>query len=275
MLVIKNHIHIGVSEPFCVLHASDTHLTCADERENERKLVLAEKRGLRMASAEKDLAFLREKAQAENRTIVYTGDLIDFVSELNFEKAKQFSDETDLFMVAGNHEFSLYVGEAKEDAAYRNQSLGRVQQLFRNDIRCSARMIGGVNFVGIDNSYYLIEQEQLAFLRQEAEKDAPVVLALHVPLFTEELYGFSRKGERSPASLMSVPDALMQDYEPYRAQQQRQDATTAQAYDFIMHCKNIKAVLSGHLHENFEGMLNSTTLQLVTGRSTVREICID
>ena len=51
--------------------------------------------------------------------IIHTGDLIDFVSLANLERAERFISENDCFTVAGNHEFSLYVGEAKEDAASR------------------------------------------------------------------------------------------------------------------------------------------------------------
>ena len=63
-------------------------------------------------------------------------------------------------MAAGNHEYSLYVGEAWEDAAYRNQSLATVQEAFINNIRMAARVIGGVNFVALDDGYYLFEEEQ-------------------------------------------------------------------------------------------------------------------
>ena len=96
-----------------------------------------------------NLQFLKNKAATENKTIIYTGDLIDFVSELNIEKAKEFTDSVDIFMSAGNHEFSLYLGEEKEDAAYRNRSLPKVQTAFKNNLRYSSREINGVLFVFI------------------------------------------------------------------------------------------------------------------------------
>ncbi len=273
--IIKNHLHIGAREPFCVLHASDTHLHYADSRETQRKLELAQLRKSKMSTAVSDLEFIKEKTQKEQRTLIYTGDLIDFVSELNFEKAKEFCDSVDIFMSAGNHEFSHYLGEAKEDAAYRNLSLDRVQQIFRNDIRCSSRIINGVNFVAIDNSYYLFEKEQLEFLKKETEKEHPVILVVHIPLYTREFYDFSITYDNDPANLMSVPEDLMQNYIPHRFEQQKQDDITAQAYSFIVNCKNIKAILSGHLHKNFEGKLSENTYQITTGISTVREIYID
>ncbi len=275
MEIIKNYLHIGVKEPFCVFHASDTHIAFADNRETERKITLSEQRKIHFPSAEADLEFLKKKAQMEQRTIIYTGDLIDFVSELNFEKAEAFCNSVDIFMSAGNHEFSHYLGEAKEDATYRNISLARVQKIFRNNIRCSSRIIGGVNFVAIDNSYYIFEKEQLDFLKKETEKEYPVILCVHVPLYTKEFYDFEIKSEGDPAYLMSVPEELMQNYSPYRFEQQLQDETTAQAYNFIVNCRKVKAILSGHLHENFEGRVNGKIYQITTGCSTVREIFID
>lgn len=275
MEVIKNYIHIGVKKPFCVLHASDTHLTFCDNRNDQRKNELAKNRLKGFLSAECNLEYLKNKALSEQRTVIYTGDMIDFVSEMNLEKAKEFSSSVDCFMSAGNHEFSLYVGEAKEDAAYRNQSLSKVQDAFNNNIRCSSRIIGGVNFVAVDNSYYLIDKDQLDFIISETKKSYPVILAVHTPVFTKELYDFSRRNGGGPAYLMSVPEELMTDYSTHRYEQQKEDDITAQAYAYIINCENIKAILAGHLHDNFEGLIKNRIQQFVTGCSTVREIYID
>lgn len=275
MNILRNEIHIGVEKPFCVLHASDTHLTYADARDGQRKLDLAEGRAKAFPDAEQNYDFLIEKAKSENRPIIYTGDLIDFVSELNLEKASRIVQETDFYMAAGNHEFSLYVGEAFEDEAYRNQSLAKVQSIFKNDIRCSSAQIGGVNFVFIDNSYYLFDRKQLDFLKAETEKALPVILCVHTPLYNRTFYDYERDGKSAPAYLMSVPEELMADYSEHRYRQQKEDAVTHEAYEFIMQCKNIKAILSGHLHKNFVAMLTEGCEQLVTGCGTVREIYID
>ena len=67
----------------------------------------------------------------------------------------------------------------------------------------------------------------------------------------------------------------MKDYSADRYEQQKEDEITAQAYSFIINSKKIKAVISGHLHENFEGKLTEDIYQITTGRSTVREIYFD
>ncbi len=274
MKVLKNHIRIGIEKPFTVLHASDTHIAYADNRNDERKIKLAEQRTNHFPDARENLEFIKNKAISENRTLIYTGDLIDFVSELNLEKAKEFTDSVDVFMAAGNHEFSLYLGEEKEDAAYRNRSLPNVQTVFKNNIRFSSREINGVLFVALDNSYYLIDEEQLAFLKAECGRGLPVILCMHTPLYTRELYDYSREWEPVPAYLMSVPEELMQDYSEDRYIQQKQDKPTADAFDFIVNCNEIKALITGHIHQDYVGLINGK-IQIASDISTLREIYID
>ncbi len=274
MKLINNHIHIGIEKPFSVLHASDTHITYADERDGERKVSLAQSRTACFPEAVKNLQFIKEKSISENKTVIYTGDLIDFVSELNLEKAKEFTDSVDIFMSAGNHEFSLYLGEEKEDAAYRNRSLPKVQTVFKNNIRYSSREINGVLFVAIDNSYYLIDEEQLEFLKKECSKGLPVILCMHTPLYSRGFYDAVREGESVPAYLMSVPDELMRDYSADRYEQQKQDKITAEAFEYIVNCEAVKALITGHIHRDCEGLINGK-IQIASDVSTLRDIYID
>lgn len=271
MSMIETKLNIGVKEPFRILHMSDTHLTYADMRDGERKVALAESRKNGFPYAEETLILASKTAKEKGVPIVHTGDLIDFVSIANLEAAKQFTHENDCYMAAGNHEFSLYVGEAKEDAAYRNQSLDIVQASFKNDIRMSSRVIGGVNFVALDNSYYLFEAEQLAFLKKEAEKNMPIILLLHDPLYEPTLYDMMMKN--SPcAYLVGVPESLMQGYPADRYEQQKADETTLSAMDYIKNQPQIKAIIAGHIHHNYEGLFADRIPQITTSCTDIRLI---
>ena len=160
----------------------------------------------------------------------------------------------DVFMAAGNHEFSLFVGEAKEDAAYREQSLSKVQSVFKNDIRMSSRVIGGVNFVAIDNGYYLIEREQLDFIKKEVQKGLPVILLVHTPFYEKNFYEDQIKIKKEDSAyLIAVPEELMAEYPPDRKEQQKADEVTLQAVEYIANEPAIKGVISGHLHDNYDG----------------------
>ena len=273
MNILHTKINIGAEKPFTVLHASDTHITLADSRDGKRKTDLAEGRQNCFPEANEMFEKLIEMQNETGNLLVYTGDLIDFVSEKNLEKAKEFSRKTDCFFAAGNHEFSLYVGEAKEDAAYRNQSLDKVQAAFKNGIRFSSRIVNGINFVAVDNSYYLFEQWQLDGLKAEAEKGLPIVLCMHNPVYCAELYEFllNREGRDRPAYLMSVPEEKMKHYTPDRYEQQKEDAVTHEAYEFILNCDRIKTLLVGHVHCSFEFPLDDK-MQYGVGCTDVRII---
>ena len=270
--IIKTEIKIGASAPFKILHMSDTHLTFANENDDERKHALAAKRNDAFKYHEKTLDLAEKYSKEHNIPIFHTGDLIDFVSEENLKKAKKFASENDLFIAAGNHEFSKYVGEAFEDDAYRNQSLDLVQSAFNNNIRFDKREINGVNFVAIDNSYYLIDRNQLNVLKEVAKEGKPMVLLMHTPLFTKQLYDKSTKDHTGPAYLMCVPKELMGHYPESRVIQQTADAVTNEAFEYIKSEKLIKCLLAGHLHFCYNDNVTDDLSQYITGMNIVREV---
>lgn len=271
MNMIRTSIDLGTPVPFGLLHISDTHLTLADGRDGERKLSLAAGRCRYFGNAETFLNEAEKFARDSKIAIVHTGDLIDFVSEANLDRAGKFTAENDVFFAAGNHEFSLYVGEAFEDAEYRNQSLKRVQEAFTNDIRFSSRKVNGVNLIAVDNSYYRFEPEQLEALKAEIALGLPMILFMHDPLFEPDLYNVAIK-RAGCAYLTSVPEELMYSYEDYRYRQQKADEITLETTLLIESEPLFRAVFAGHLHYDYEGILPGGLRQYVTGIGTARLI---
>ena len=272
MELIRTTIKIGLTEPVRVLHFSDTHLTLADLRDGDRKMALAEARYECFPNAEDVLQFASAQAKALELPIVHTGDLCDFVSQANIEAARAFTDEHDVFMVAGNHEFSLYVGEAWEDETYRNQSLAAVQSAHKNNIRMASRIIGGVNFVALDNGYYLFDEAQLQFLKEQAALGLPMVLMMHVPLYDPALYDYELARAPGCAYLCGVPEEKMTHYDEYRFRQQKADEITLETIRYIAEEPLVKAILTGHLHINHEASFANRIPQIFTGDRAVRLI---
>ncbi len=275
MNFIHTTLNVGAEVPFSAIHITDTHIVLSDDRDDERKAKLAEQRGEipKFTGAWELLKIASEMSKKDSLPILHTGDFIDFVSYANLDAVKKYVSENDFFMAAGNHEFSLYVGEAVEDAAYRNQSLARVQASFSNDIRFSSRVINGVNFIALDNSYYLIEYEQLEKLKKEVGRGIPTVLLVHTPLYEDGLYNFHRRlHEGQPTFLMNVPEEKTEYYDKNSREIQRADEITREAYDYITNTPLIKAVLCGHLHYDYDGEITPSLPQIVTGWSTIRRI---
>lgn len=277
MIILKNKLNVGAKKPFSAIHISDTHLTLAGERDDKEKHTLAlwRSKTAEFAEAAEVLKKAAELAEKDSLPILHTGDLIDFVSYANLDYAARYVSENKLFMAAGNHEFAQQLGVAGvvEDAAYRNQSLPLVQSAFENDIRFSSLIINGVNFVAIDNSYYLFESEQLEKLKAEVNKGLPIVLLMHTPLYEERLYDYHRKTQGdAPVYQINVPLSKMAYYSEDRLIQQRADEATKAAYDYITSCPAIKAVLCGHVHYDFESSVAGRFPQITTGCSTIRVI---
>ncbi len=275
MKKVVTKLHIGLEKPITILQISDTHLTLCDERDNARKAALAAHRATIFPEAEGYLNEAEVLVKQEGYLLVHTGDLIDFVSAANLDRAARFANACDVMMVAGNHEFSQYVGEAAEDAAYRAMSLDRVQAVYHNDIRFSSRVVGGVNLIGIDNGYYLFDKEQFDAFKCEVAKGLPILLFLHVPLYSEALYDHCLAIGKTSAYLTAVPDEKMRDYPPERRIQQTADKVTREMVSYIKAEPLIHAVFAGHLHHDFTCMVGDRLPQYVTGMDSVRRIEIE
>ena len=136
MEIIKNKIELGVKTPFKILHITDCHLTPVGDLDNERKHVLAGKR-FKTFGEEKCLEYYLEitKYGRDNSLpMICTGDLIDFTSYEAFDVLDRECKLNNLIFAVGNHEFSRYVGEAKEDFFYKMQSYTSVQSAIHSPI---------------------------------------------------------------------------------------------------------------------------------------------
>lgn len=279
MKEIETVLEIGVPKPFSVLHMSDTHLTYADERDNERKRALAKDRTAtflheRCSETAEDMLAQGIKLCTESGLpLIYTGDLIDFTSEANFEAGRDFVKATNCFFAVGNHEFSKYVGEAWEDEVYKADSAERVRKMVGGNFSVTSRIIGGVNFVAIDNNYYRFTEKQLDDLKKEVEKGLPIILAMHNPLYERELYDFMMK-RSGCAYAVATPEGLMSGYSDYRYRQQLADSATLEAAEYIKNEPTVRAIIAGHLHVDYEGTVAEGLPQIVTGFNTIRKIKI-
>ena len=270
MTLTKTRVDIGLKQPFRALHISDNHIALADSRDGERKMALADKRSAAFDHGEdvsrRILAQQLDYARANHLPVLHTGDLCDFVSLKNLEYARDQLKDVDYFMAVGNHEYSLYVGEAFEDLPYKMRSYALVQNFFRNNLFFDSREIGGVNFVAVDNGYYRFDAGQLERMKLEVQKGLPIVLMMHNPLHTDELYRFMLFERKHPcAYLTGTPEALMTGYDDYRLRQQRPDGDTLAFIDYVYSQPLVRAVLAGHLHFHFETRLPSGIMQYVTG----------
>ena len=277
MELVKNTITVGLERPVRLLHVTDSHLGLADEQDDARKHALA----ARLSTPEKEQYLYAQIAYAEENCdlLVHTGDLMDFVSHANTEKAREILKNEKIFFIAGNHDYSQYVGEAWEDNAYRMNSYMQMGYGLGVPMFFNSRIVGGLNIVGIDNSYYLFEDWHLWRLQREVAKGLPIILAFHDPLFEQSLFDYHMKVSPERCTyLVGCDEEHLLLYDEFRAVQQRPDAPTLRMIDFIKHEPLIKAILTGHLHFNYESRLTDSLVQFVTGggyAGVARELTIE
>ena len=150
-------IDVGATKPFGALHVSDSHMTRADERDGERKMNLAAGRYKVFPLAEHYFDLQIRYALAKGLMMIHTGDMIDFVSERNHAFIRSQLRVGQWVASTGNHEYSLYVGEAKEDEAYKAQSRDKLQKAYGDvcNVTFNSKVINGVNFVSVDDVYII------------------------------------------------------------------------------------------------------------------------
>ena len=268
-------IEAGAERPFKAVHVSDTHIVRADATESDsRKVQLAARRYPSMAYGEHYLAEAVLAARRDNALLLHTGDMIDFVSGANLNLVERYFGSGDWFVSSGNHEFSKYVGEACEDAAYKADSFAYVSAHYPNDLTFASRVVNGVNFIAVDDVYYNFTEAQLVLLQKEVEKGLPIVLMCHVPLYTPRHYEAELKKTGGVCSYETgVPDELVKTWRGRtwpkgqewrdRRVQQRADASTKEFIKYLKAQPLLKAILCGHCHAFWKEPFSPGAVQYV------------
>ena len=258
--IISNTINIGLDKPVRFLHITDNHITRGDTSGWNR----TEAFDVDYSGCAEDY-FLQavNYAKANNMPILHTGDLIDSFSEENFEFIDKHFNDVDYIYAAGNHDFCHMLGKAKEDYAYKWEKINEIAPHIKNNLYFYSRIIGGVNIVTLDDTYYTISEGQIEALKAEVAKGYPIILAMHVPLSAESLLDVDFS-ITDAAYVVAAPQSVLDSYCEFRRLQQTPDATTLEAVKYIQNEPVIKAIIAGHCHKNREDMIEGRLPQFVT-----------
>lgn len=274
--IIKTVIEAGLENPVKLLHITDSHIFRDDVTGWDRKSCFdRDYDGCTEAYFHKAVKYAKEN----NIPILHTGDLIDFFSEGNFEFLRNyFPQDIDYIYAAGNHDFVDFMDIKKgqeENKEYKEKQIKGIAPYIKNNLYFHSSIRNGVNIVTMDDSYYLISEGQLDMLKAEVAKGYPILLCMHVPFFGPEAAKKIANGEIVLAT--AIPESFIKTY-PIKTQRQvRPDAATLRAVEYIKNEPRIKALITGHLHDNATETLDTGLLQIMTGGGFdgyVREITV-
>lgn len=273
MNIIKNKLDIGAEKPFVFLHISDIHLAEADDSESAERRAFAQSRKNDFAFAPAAVEFVKDYVKKTGYPLINTGDLLDFITPENLRVAKKFADETNMILVAGNHEYwrceknRFSYDDVPETYAAKNESLDSVGKALGMDIRFSCREMNGVNLVCIDDTDYCVDEDIFEKLKAVEAQNKLILLFMHIPLYSERL------GREAKFSL-NAPEKYFENCHPTDVWERRPDELTCEICDHIRSSPLIKCVLSGHTHHNEEIVGFGEQDQIITGCDTIREITV-
>ena len=259
-----------LAEPVKVWVAGDTHLGLHDERDDA---YAANYRRMAQWPGDSE-AFAKMLADAKSNQIdllVLVGDIISFPKLANVEFVKRTLDESGVpwLYTAGNHDWH-FEGDAGSDAEQRDRWIGRrLTGLYPKGANplCHSCAVKGARFVMIDDSDYLMTREQVEFWNAEASRGEPIVLSMHIPIWTE---GWNRR------SSLGCPEwgAAIDPYWEIEQRERWPEKATPETFEFVdavLSTPNLVAVMTGHIHSFMAACVNGANMFSVpSNRNGVR-----
>ena len=260
------HVKIGLEKPFSILHISDTHLCEAYPEELPYDRDWARFRnavfGGKQEEALRDsLAWAKDNVDA----VLHTGDLMDFQTRANFDLVKRyFGRAPNMFGCVGNHEFQRHKeGEPiRNTAEYNALSADELRKAYPFDLSLQSTVLGGVNFVAMEQVYGFVTADQVERFHAEAKKGLPIVLCMHAPFFTDDIWRGECKywpgcGKKYREDTVK---AVCGDYK-----RQTEDKATSSFIAYLKKEPLLRAILAGHLHIDVQDRFSPTAIEYVVG----------
>lgn len=180
--------------------------------------------------------------------IMLVGDILSFPSIANVEYAKKRFDDAGVpyFYIAGNHDWHFEGLPGSSDDLRKEWIEKRLKPLYPEGVNplMYSKVVNGVRIVAIDNSTYLINEEQLEFWKTEAAKGDPIVLIMHIPLYIPG----------APKGYCGSPHwgAAIDPYWRIERRQRWAEKATPETFAFrdaVLSTPNLAGVFTGHIHQ--------------------------
>ena len=256
----------GLKREYRFFFLSDSHISLADERDDEEVRAKAAQRRENnryegFYSEDYFDALIKEAGKRDEDLVILGGDIVDSAMYASLEHVEKTLKQngTEYLYYSGNHDFE-YGAEYYSEKAYA-EYLPRLAKLGRTQSYQVKEYDDLIIFAADDDSNK-ITPEALEAFKEVYEKGKPVVLCLHVPLepgtgdtalweMTKTFWGESEDGHSRV--LLGVNSCYPNE-------------TTAEFMNLVFDAKSpVAVVIAGHIHFTHRDMLNDQTLQLVSG----------
>ena len=211
-------------------------------------------------------------ARKKGSLLLNTGDLFDFNSDANLSCVARAFAGQNILSAIGNHESRGFHTaknnpcNVQEDDALR----AKFEKAYGHSVLVSSRIVNGVNFVAFDNCglarYH--RDEQYTLLKEEFSKGLPTVLLCHMPPFMDDLHEAlleqHKQKNQNPPKDNNLNAYYMMTKDAFKTKASR---SILKLTDLIREQNNLRAILCGHLHFAWRGMLDNRVPVVVAGRN--------
>lgn len=254
----------SISREYTFMHLTDTHLCALNQKD---KSTMSASRysyayNMRytyrvggMLTENKFSAYYKLAKERGAEAVILSGDIITFPSygniDLLYRLLNQTPDGIKTTFVVGNHDWTFADDYQSANAA--SKYLPMLSELSGGDPHFSYLEYDDVIIAMVDNSTNKVTKDTVDKFLALYEKNKPIILSLHVPLYSERLYqyGIDKEG----VSYTMGGKSLFGD-----------DPDVKRFYEAV--CLDadspVIAVLSGHLHIDFEESFPNGVPQYVT-----------
>ena len=240
----------GLEKPLTVLQIADSHLSWDDESDAEY-LPYSKRMGGGTVTKDRWEHFdtMLQKAKDEKfDLIVLTGDILNYPSATAVRNVLTRLEGVGVpfLYTAGNHDWHYEGMKGTSEELRRTWIEKRLKPLYKGrDPMQSSTLIGGINFVCIDNSTYEIAPEQLTFYRHQAARSEPMILLMHIPLYMPSVNIFSC----GHPAWGAATDSFHEIERRPRWSETGCSETTFQFVREVRRSPRLAGILTGHLHQ--------------------------
>jgi len=250
MDILKTELELGLPQPVRILQVCDCHLSGCCEEDSEKAKAKSKKKTaafLKEAGGTGQEQRLREALELSEGcdALVFTGDIADSPSPANLQTLESLLEGRRYLYTFGNHDYYSYDSDegCSED---RDRYLDEFLRFLPCDPTMDAMQTGGVDLVALDDSLAQFSELQLEFLKAEIRRGLPILLFLHLPVYSP---GFAKEAYDRWGSAMSVgaPLEVLREHGETDPKMPAGEAAKA-VLELIRTEPLIKAVFASHLH---------------------------
>ncbi len=257
----------GIKHDYDFFLIADTHISLCDDRDPK----LMEKAQARKRAFENESGkiavrtfhnLITEAMKGGTDLTIFAGDITDSAMHASIDFVQKETDRLDMpyLYVTGNHDFE-YGSEYFSKKAYR-EFFPRLNSLTKTTKQYAIYEFDDLIIAGINDKNNQFDKEAVKELMPYMKGTKPVILVLHVPLQpqykdskleqqADEVWGLSDRGR---CRVLLGETAC----KPNKITQKLLDAVFSKD-------SPVAAVFAGHIHFYNRSMLNSASVQFVTG----------